>query len=419
MQLLSQIAATAPEDASNWLRLARTVLQFRPSDDRERTTLLERGVHCRLHRLSAHVEPQRGGGRAAASRAAPSRTASCGGPRSTTMRLSLELRESGRIARQLRAAARGARLPGCSTTPSTPIPRRPRACFQFSETLPGRRTDFSPFVSVAGQDKPALSADDKQALRRGPQARRPLQHHAAQRPAVDREGEPVEIGRVQHLRARPQAVRALHRPRLRAAAHRPAGHPGGQRQQRRRSTCRSGASADRNLLETVLGRDFQTNLDRYDIDRLANRNGIPVWKGELKVENQLNAEISTAFPVDQAVGDLAPGVYVMSAEPAGGKSERDFESLATQWFIGLRPRARGLYRQRRRQRLRPFAGHDRRQAADRAAADRPQQRGARHQAHRRGRPRHFRGGARARRGRTGARAGRRPPIRRATTHSSA
>jgi hypothetical protein len=31
----------------------------------------------------------------------------------------------------------------------------PRACFQFSEELPSKRGDFSPFVSVAGQDKPA------------------------------------------------------------------------------------------------------------------------------------------------------------------------------------------------------------------------------------------------------------------------
>src|SRR5213075_2924718 len=38
----------------------------------------------------------------------------------------------------------------------------PRACFQFSEDLPGKRADFSPFVTVAGQDKPALSAQDRQ-----------------------------------------------------------------------------------------------------------------------------------------------------------------------------------------------------------------------------------------------------------------
>jgi hypothetical protein len=38
----------------------------------------------------------------------------------------------------------------------------PRACFQFSEDLPGKRTDFSPFVTVAGEDKPALSVDERQ-----------------------------------------------------------------------------------------------------------------------------------------------------------------------------------------------------------------------------------------------------------------
>ena len=38
----------------------------------------------------------------------------------------------------------------------------PRACFQFSEDLPSKRTDFSPFVAVAGQDKPALSVQERQ-----------------------------------------------------------------------------------------------------------------------------------------------------------------------------------------------------------------------------------------------------------------
>ncbi|HET9574440.1 MAG TPA: alpha-2-macroglobulin family protein, partial [Methyloceanibacter sp.] len=37
----------------------------------------------------------------------------------------------------------------------------PRACFQFSEKLP-KRTDFAPYVVVAGQDKPAISVDDQQ-----------------------------------------------------------------------------------------------------------------------------------------------------------------------------------------------------------------------------------------------------------------
>ena len=37
----------------------------------------------------------------------------------------------------------------------------PRACFQFSEDL-AKRTDFAPFLALAGTDKPALSSEGKQ-----------------------------------------------------------------------------------------------------------------------------------------------------------------------------------------------------------------------------------------------------------------
>ena len=89
---------------------------------------------------------------------------------------------------------------------------------------------------------------------------------------------------------------------------------------------------DRNLLETVVGDDFQRSLSRYELDRLADERGFKVWTGQLAVENPLNTEVTTAFPVDEAVGPLSPGVYVMAAEPAGAKSD-DYDSLATQWFI--------------------------------------------------------------------------------------
>ena len=60
-----------------------------------------------------------------------------------------------------------------------------------------------------------------------------------------------------------------------------------------------------------------------------------VWKGELAVESQpLNAEVTTAFPVEQAVGELKPGVYVMVAQPQEMKNlDNEYDSLATQWFI--------------------------------------------------------------------------------------
>jgi uncharacterized protein YfaS (alpha-2-macroglobulin family) len=60
-----------------------------------------------------------------------------------------------------------------------------------------------------------------------------------------------------------------------------------------------------------------------------------VWTGELATASTLNADVTTAFPVDLAIGELQPGVYVMTAAakgPGSGGGDDD-GSLATQWFI--------------------------------------------------------------------------------------
>ena len=80
----------------------------------------------------------------------------------------------------------------------------PRACFQFSEDLPAR-TDFSPFVVLAGTDKPAISMAEKQLCVEGLQARRHLYRDAARRIAVGGARIAVEIVGLRHLCARPQA----------------------------------------------------------------------------------------------------------------------------------------------------------------------------------------------------------------------
>ena len=160
--------------------------------------------------------------------------------------------------------------------------------------------------------------------------------------------------------------------------------------------------SDRNLIETVLGRDFQRNLYPYEIERLTDSRGIKVWNGELAVEQTLNAEITTAFPVDQAIGDMAPGVYVMTAAAKGttlGRFRRAVDAMVHR----LRHGARGLFRQRRHQRVRQFAGHDRAQGPGRGAADVARQRNPQHQEERRRGPRRLRGRAVARRGRAVAR----------------
>ena len=89
---------------------------------------------------------------------------------------------------------------------------------------------------------------------------------------------------------------------------------------------------DRNLVDTLLGYDFQRNLSRYQAERLGNERGAKVWSGELAVESKLNTEVTTAFPLDQAVKDLGPGIYAMTAEPKDAVSN-DYGQQATQWFV--------------------------------------------------------------------------------------
>ena len=49
MAVLGQIVAAQPNDATAWLRLARTIQQIRPADDRERDMLLDRASSCLLY----------------------------------------------------------------------------------------------------------------------------------------------------------------------------------------------------------------------------------------------------------------------------------------------------------------------------------------------------------------------------------
>ena len=89
---------------------------------------------------------------------------------------------------------------------------------------------------------------------------------------------------------------------------------------------------DRNLINTVIDSDFQKTLSSYQLNDLGDERGVKVWTGELATATTLNQDVITAFPVDQALGDLQPGVYVMTATAKGPGSDEDGR-LATQWFI--------------------------------------------------------------------------------------
>ena len=166
----------------------------------------------------------------------------CGGRRSMRCGCRCELREVADVRGAIRDACASSTASACSITASTPIPPR-RAPASSSRKTCRARTDFSPFVVLAGTDKPALSAADKQLCVEG------LQHGEsytvtlrAGLPSVVHETLSKSADFSIYVRDRKPFGAFLHH-RLCAAAHRAARHSGHQRQHPRGRRSRSIASA--------------------------------------------------------------------------------------------------------------------------------------------------------------------------------
>ncbi|WP_426433853.1 alpha-2-macroglobulin family protein [Bradyrhizobium genosp. P] len=328
LQILGQIAATTPEDGANWLRLAKTIFQIRSASSSEQTFLMERAS------TAAYIAYQRAGnqGEEADALAVLGRALSerkLWRPALDALRLSLDLREVADVRGQYEKMRdeHGFRLLDYSVDSDS---ASPRACFQFSEDL-AKRVDFAPFLALAGTDKPALSAEDKQlcvdGLKHGERYNINLR---AGLPSSVKESLPKSAEFNIYVRDRKPFVRFTGRayvlPRI------------GQRGIPVVSVNTPAVTidvfriGDRNLINTVIDSDFQSSLSRYQLSDLGDQRGVKVWSGELATATTLNQDVVTAFPVDQALGDLAPGVYVMTAAAKGPGSDDD-ASLATQWFI--------------------------------------------------------------------------------------
>jgi hypothetical protein len=331
MQILGQLVVVAPDDSANWLRLAKAVLQIRPGNDSERDVLLQRAATTAYIAYQRSSEPpEEAESLVVIARSYADR--SMWRPALDALRISLELKEVADVRQQYERMREehGFRLVDYTIDSDA---ASPRVCFQFSEDLP-KRTDFSPFVAVAGQDKPAISVQDRQicveglkhgesyviTLRAGiPSVVKETLAKSAEfniyvrdrKPSVSFSGKAYVLPRTGQLGIPVISVN------VKSIAF---------------EVYRIG---DRNLLETVVGRDFQRTLDRYQVNNLSQRRGSQVWKGEMAVEQSLNADVTTAFPVTEAIGTLSPGVYVMVAQPAGAPATSDdsYEDLATQWFI--------------------------------------------------------------------------------------
>ena len=337
MALLGQIVAAAPNDGATWLRLARTIMQIRPSSDDERKLLLERASSAAyIAYLRAPSRSEEADSLALLGNVLSQRTS--WRPALDAMRLSLELHEAADLRGQYERLREqyGFRVLDYSIDADT---ASPRACFQFSEDLPARG-DFSPFVALAGADKPALSAAEKQLCVEG------LKHGETYTVTL-RTGLPSVVHETLS-QSRDFSIYVRDRkPLARFASNAYVLPRSGQRGipivsvNSRAIAVEILRIDDRNLVGTLGGSgdyergDFKHSLNRYEIEQLRQSRGVSVWKGELAVESPpLNTDVTTAFPVDSALGDLKPGVYVIVAQPKELKdTDNDYSSQATQWFV--------------------------------------------------------------------------------------
>src|ERR1700716_4325965 len=328
LQVLGQIAAVAPEDSGNWLRLAKTIFQIRSATSSEQTFLLERAS------TAAYIAYQRAGNPAeeADALAVLGRAMSdrkLWRPALDSLRLSLDMREVADVRGQYEKMRdeHGFRLLDYTVDSDG---ASPRACFQFSEDL-AKRVDFAPFLALAGTDQPALSAEGKQlcvdGLKHGERYNINLR---AGLPSTVKESLPKSAEFNIYVRDRKPFVRFTGRAYVLPRT--------GQRGIPLVSVNTPAVNVnvfrigDRNLINTVIDSDFQKTLSSYQLNDLGDERGVKVWTGELATATTLNQDVITAFPVDQALGDLQPGVYVMTATAKGPGGDDDGR-LATQWFI--------------------------------------------------------------------------------------
>ncbi len=213
---------------------------------------------------------------------------------------------------------------------------RPRACFVFTEGLRAGRTDFAPYIRQTGVNAPPITVEDRQicvdGLRHG--ERYAFQLREGLPSSIPGETLTRNVDVTVYVRDRTPSVRFSGRSYVLPRT--------GQRglpvitvnlQSVDVEIIRMG---DRSIAQTIQ-EEFPKPLESYEMQQLISERGISVWKGQLETENRLNADVTTALPVDEAVRTLEPGVYVVTAKPTNAQRRTDDDDgsngRVAQWFI--------------------------------------------------------------------------------------
>lgn len=218
----------------------------------------------------------------------------------------------------------------------------PRLCVQFSETLARGNIEFAKFVSVNGADPAGVRAEDNQLcveeLAHG------KRYHIKIRDGVpsaveENLSKPIEL--TVYVRDRKPSVRFTTQnyvlPRT------------GQQGipvvavNTKAVAAEIYSIGDRRVVEEVLDGSFGQQVANYQINDIKNNKGQLLWKGRMPVKTKLNEETTIAFPIDELLPNLKPGLYMMTgiaddrdektAQAQENLSIENYEDRATQWFV--------------------------------------------------------------------------------------
>jgi uncharacterized protein YfaS (alpha-2-macroglobulin family) len=87
---------------------------------------------------------------------------------------------------------------------------------------------------------------------------------------------------------------------------------------------------DRNLLRTLQNGYFSASLQAYEVGDFANEIGAELWSGTAEVKSEVNRDMTTRLPMDEALAGQGPGIFVLRASVPG--SDPYDTPAAWQWF---------------------------------------------------------------------------------------
>ncbi|SIS80799.1 alpha-2-macroglobulin family protein [Paracoccus saliphilus] len=329
MRAYAEAVAMQPQDAGLWTGLARAVAATEPGGQMSSNELERAGTGAAVNAYEmSRSRDDRAHALVALAKALERR--SLFRPAISAYEASLELRNSPDVQEEYADLKRrkGFRVLDHSVDSDSVTPR---ACIQFSEDLVKSGVDYVQFVTVDNARSFAIDRSDAELCVTGLK-------HGEQYRIVLRQGLPSAIGEVI---AQPIPLEIYVRDRaptlrftgdnfvLPSSARRGIPLVSVNAEEAKLSVHRIG---DRALTRLLTGSEFLRQLNGYSLDHVSGQMGEPIWEGVVDIDTELNKDIVTSIPIDEAVPERKPGVYLMTAEPAD-EQNRHSDNRATQWFL--------------------------------------------------------------------------------------